>query len=978
MNKISNRPAFRGLRRIPGLWTVVAGALFLLLAETAPGQPTGEPMRMQEVLARATAAFQRGDYEESLRLFEVLDTTFGREPELKEPGVQRILLPARGYAEFAVGNYDSAIENFAGFLEKFPDTGDVHAFVLYTLSQAHQLNDQPEEASQRLSEFTSSYPRSPEASLAALQQADLLFRTGETEEALELTNRLYESDFSRTLRTQARLRALQVLVDEKRFGDAFVLIRDTRWRIRTMPELAVLAFAALQTGDHLLSEGKPGDALRCYRLVPPYETLLELQEQQLLRTERIIDYRTRNARSPMASAWNEYYRQLAGRLRVQLQALEEMDDYTPGFILRYGQAFLRSERPWESLVLSETLALDESFPPDLREQAHYQWVLANYALEDWEETFRVADLFGETFPDSELAPETLYLVAQAYQEQRKFRDAVDVYSQLLDLYPDHSLAARWRFTKGFNLAMLEQYEEARSDFEQFMATHPEHLLGTQAALWHALTHHFEGNYDDALAELRPLAERSGGHRLYPEIRYRIATATYGNRDYEEARTLIEDYLEEFPMHQRAAEAVVLRGDILMGLGELIRASNVFAEVTPEAGGLFPYAIFQRGKIFKALERYDLMIDHFREYIDREDLESKPRVGEALYWLGWALLQSGRPEEALAQFDEAIDTSGNDPAATEIQPLLASLETIRRDLLKSEEASDLNHPVTRADSFNDWIDQQIETALEEDRKTWFSRLKYFQALREKARGDEEMAQTILLEIDEEVPLEQLDPEVIGQVGLIFSEMGFDYAEDYFDFILEKYPDHPARAEAWFGLAQLLFQEGELEEAEDLLRKFEDQMPLHPLAVRVRILRGRLLTELGDYEDAENTFEEVLKLKQARGIPHARSLAGLAELNEAKGDLKRAIPYWQRIYTLYRAYPDLVAEAYFRSARLFEEIGDPAAAYRSLEEMLADERLLTTPFGVKATDLRDALLENHGPFPEKEPERNAPEPQPQEAS
>lgn len=958
---------------------LASASLFLCLVwpPLARGQ-TPEPapeegLRLQEVLARATAAFQAGDYEEALRLFDVLDETFGREPELRKPSVRRVLLPSRGYAEFALGNHGEAIGLFETFLEDFPETGNAHAFVLYTLAQAHQLAGNAAAAAARLAEFTSSYPGSPEAALAALQQADLLFRSDRTEEALALSERLYESGASRTLRTQARLRALQVLVDEERFDEAFALVRDTRWRIRTMPELAVLAFAALRTGDALMDRERYADALRCYRLVPPYEDLVVRQEEQLARTERVIDYRKRTDSSPMATAWNEYYAQLAGRLRSQLEALREMDDYMPGFLLRYGQAFLRTGRGREARVLFRDLADDEGIGPENRQRAHYHWILSVYSLGDWEKTLAVARDFRERFPESELAPDALYLVAQAYQEQRKFRPAIEVYDELLADFPGHRLASRWLFTRAFNLAMLEQYEEAREGFAAFRERYPDHPLRNQAALWHALTHHFEENYEQALAELRPLAEENPGHHLYPEIRYRIATATYGLRDYAEARRLIESFLEEYPMHQRAPEATVLRGDILMGLGELIEASAAFAEVTPEAGGLFPYAVFQRGKIFKALERYDLMIEHFSGYLDRDDLERKPRMSEALYWLGWAHLQAGEPGKALARFDEAIARHGNDPAATEIQPLLSSLETMRRDLLEEDPEELPSHPLLEAESFEAWLDERIEEALAADRLTWFSRLKYFQANRERARGNEEMARTILQEIDEEVPVERLDPKVVGRIGLVYADMDFDYAEDYFDFILENYPEHPARAEAWFGLARLRFADGEIEPAEDLLRKFETRMPLHPLAVRVKILRGRILTELGYYDDAENSFEEVLRLKQARGVPHARALAGLAEMNEERGNPKRAIPYWQRIYTLYRAYPDLVAEAYYRSAELFREIGEPVAAFRSLEEMLADDRLLASPYAARANALRRELLDAHGPFPAADAEGAPPVPE-----
>ncbi len=948
--------------------TLICFAAFL--PSFTVGEAAQQALRLQEVLARATGLFQSGDYAGALELFDLLDTTFGAEPELKDPGVQRVLLPARGYAEFATADYPAAISTFRSYLDQFPETGRVHAFVLYTLAQAHQFNDEPEEAARRLAEFTASYPRSPESSLATLQQTDILFRSGKTEEGLLLSEELHGSATSQTLRTQARLRALQVLVDEQRYEDAFRIIRSTNWRIRTMPELAVLAFAALQTGDALMAEKRPADALRCYRLVPPYDTLVERQRAQLERTQAALDYRKRADNSPMAMAWNDYYTQLAARQERQLEALEAMGDYTPGFLLRYGQAFLRSERPHESLTLFRKLARDEELSPEERQQCHYHWILSLYALEDWEETLRVAGLFEEAYPESPLAPEALYLVAQAYQEQRKFRPSIEVYTTLLERFPEHRLASRWLFTRGFNLAMLEQYEESRTDFEEFRKRFPEHPLATQAALWHALTHHFEGNYEEALAELEPLAESSRDHHLYPEIRYRIATAVYGLRDYERARTLIESYLEEFPMHQRAPEATVLRGDILMGLGELISASTAFAQVTPEAGGLFPYAIFQRGKIFKALERFDLMVEHYSDYLKRDDIPFKPRMSEALYWLGWALLQSGRPAEALARFQEAINTFGDDPSATEIQPLLSSLETMRRDLLRDAESVPRDHPLLAGQNFDAWLDAEIARALEQERLTWFSRLKYFQAVRERARGDEEMARTILQEIDEKVPMDRLDPEVIGRIGLVYSDMGFGYAEDYFDFVLENYPKHPARAEAWFGLAQILFADGEIEEAEDYLRKFEDQMPLHPLAVRVRILRGRLLTELGYYDDAETTFEEVLQLKQARGRPHAHALAGLAELNERRGNLRRAIPYWQRIYTLYRAYPDLVAEAYVRSAELFAEIGEHRTAFLSIEEMLKDDRMLSTPHAARANDLRRELLDTHGPFPPDEPEPSPP--------
>lgn len=925
-----------------------------------------ESMRLQDVLIQATQAFQAGQYARAIDLFNALEETFGREPELREPSVQRILLPARGYSEFAVRNYEVAIDYFESFLAQFPERGSIHAFVLYSLGQAELYRDNLAEAAERFGEFVAAYPGSPETSLAALQQADLLFRLGKTEEAVSITEALYGSGASETLRTQARLRTLQERVEAGQFAEAAEILLATPWRVHRMPELAALAFAALKTGDALMQEESFEKALRTYRLVPPFDRLLRQQRTQLQRAHEVLTYRQRNISSPMATAWISYYTALVARLEGQLEVLQSIEDYTPGYLLRYGQAFLSSGRGREALILFRELAGDETVSPEIRQQAHYRWILADFFLQNWENTLAVALEFEELYPDSELAPDALYLVAQAHQEQMKYRQAIEVYNQLLDLFPDHRLAPRWLFTRGFNLAMLERYEESRADFTAFTEQYPDHPLVTQARLWHGLTHHFNGDYEEALAELIPLAEAAQNHYLYPEIRYRVTTARYARQDYETALAEIDAFLEEFPMHQRVPEAMVLRGDVLMGLGKLIPASTAFAQVTPEAGGLFPYAVFQRGKIFKALERYDLMVDHFTDYLDRDDLDPRPRMSEALYWLGWAYLQEGQPAEALLRFDQAVDEFGNDPSATEIQALLSSFEALRSELLREEETELPDHPVLLAPSFSAWMDDQIALALAENRLTWFSRLKQFQATRERVRGNEEMAATLLQEIDEKVPMESLDPQVIGQVGLIYSERGYGYATDYFDYILANYPNHPARAEAWFGKAQILFEEGELEEADDLLRKFDQQIPLHPLAPQVKILRGRILTQLGYYEDAENSFEDILQLKEARGIPHAQALAGLAEMNEVRGNPQRAIPYWQRIYTLYRAYPERVAEAYYRSAVLFAELDDYGAAYRSLNEMLADKQLQSTLYAGRAENLRTELLEAHGPFsPEPTP-------------
>jgi len=61
----------------------------------------------------------------------------------------------------------------------------------------------------------------------------------------------------------------------------------------------------------------------------------------------------------------------------------------------------------------------------------------------------------------------------------------------------------------------------------------------------------------------------------------------------------------------------------------------------------------------------------------------------------------------------------------------------------------------------------------------------------------------------------------------------------------------------------------------------------------------------------------------------------------------------VYNVYRAYPDLAAEAYWISALQFVRIGDPLAAFRTLDEMLGDPRLQSLPIAGQAAAKRAEL-------------------------
>ncbi|RKX32596.1 MAG: hypothetical protein DRP71_11805, partial [Verrucomicrobia bacterium] len=469
--------------------------------------------------------------------------------------------------------------------------------------------------------------------------------------------------------------------------------------------------------------------------------------------------------------------------------------------------------------------------------------------------------------------------------------------------------------------------------------YPDDPLSLNCGLWHALTWFFERDYEQALAEFESLASQAVGHYLYPEISYRIASTRYAKRDLLQAEKDLEAFLQAFPGHGREPEALVLLGDTLMGSGDLDRALAAFRKVPEEMETQSTYAAFQIGKILKALESYEEMSDHFGTYASRPG--PPPRVSEALYWVGWAEDRMGRPASAEPIFLDALVRFGNDPEATEVMAILKGLGRLNRILGREPGA------------FNHWIESERTSALDQERFTFFARLCLYQADRHLTAGRSYAAEALLLEIAAEAPMETLDPVALGRVGTTLMEIGAPSAEDYFHRLLSAYPKSFDRAYAWYGLGKTAYDAGDDATAADWLDRCPAETPSHPMAPKALLIGAAAHLNMGAPDRAAAGFNEVLQMRSARGRLHAEALRGLAEAALATSDSARAIACFQRIYTLYQAYSDLVSEAYYRSAILFEERGDLEAAYNTYQELADNQRLRDTVFYSQAVDARDRL-------------------------
>jgi TolA-binding protein len=923
--------------------------LWPLLVLAGPGlraELVSRQQGLQATLQEAVTAFEQADYARAAEGFAHIETTYADEPATRE--LEQRLLPLWAHACRLSGDNARAAELYEVFLERYPGDDAQAPFVLFGLAQASQALGENARAAAAYQHYRARFPDRPEALLSVLHEADLAFAEGSPDKGIdELLAFAVDPRVPPTLRAQAQLRAVQAAQAHGMDARAANILLAYPWAVTTMPELAILAFAGLRAGDFLAREGRAADAILAYRNVPPRHVLIDLQRERLAQLEQIKRERTRAnpAGIQTAAFWEEYFGGIIEKVRAELDELIAMEDYTPAWQLRLGEAFLRAGRSREAGLIFGEMAADSALTGNLRAQAHYRWILCAQAREDWPLALARAQTFLANYPGDPLAPATLALIAEALLQSGRYGEAIDALTRLIEAYPDASRQPQWRFRRGYAHALAQNYPAAREDFSCVAITYPDDLLAPRARLWAGLSYFFEYNYAAALTEFDTLRPDVTGTSLEAETDYRRAATLYSMRNYTQARLGLEDFLQEHPEDENAPAARVLLGDTLMGLGELEAATGQFARVGPKAGSLYPYAVFQIGKIYRVSENHDKLIAHFTAYADGADAAPRPRLAEALYWIGWAHARQGDPAAGFPQFMQALARTGNDPQSGDTGPLLQALETLHARARQGDIALSADDPASvqllAASSFESWLEAQQAAALEAGELTRASRYGLALAKLYRQRGRGNRADALLYDMMMQVPPEQLDSEGLVTLGDTLAAAHTSTADEYYLYHLEHFPSDPRTGAALYGMARIAAASDDQESAERWLRRFEAETPYHAAAPQAALLHARVLKDLGRYDEAESVLEKQLQTPDFRGRPQAEALLLMADIAAEQGNPQRAIVCDQRVYTVYRAWPDLLARAYWHSAQMFQELGDGQAALHTLIEMTDDPRLTDTP-------------------------------------
>lgn len=953
----------------------------------------------QELLSEVMHGLEKGEFSRCFVGLEQLYQHYSQ--ELKErPEIEKWTIPL--YAELLEqhGQTDEAIVLFKRYVADFSQA-PMAKWVCIRLVDTYLVNQDWIKAEDLLAMASRVWRHDQESGWFDLKRAELKYNQGKTEEAYLLCcsiKKNHESSLALLHATQTLV--LGQIADETTVAHAYSWLDQNRplheedWDVFANNE------AKIQLADRLVQLEQYPQAIRVYRQTERWSVMLDKHQEQVRKLARRVDQESGNFNGQEYSVENRYAgeplfsgileRKYWQGLLEKLQRLEPSNNdlnkgderaITADAVrdMRYAQALDLAQRYREAWILWKKLARQNYLPLAYRRESHYRWLLNAVALQKWTQALEIATEFMDDYPETDEIPYVCFTIAQVLQEQNRIDEAIVVLNDLIKRFPQHDYIARWYYSRGYLNVLSEDYEAARQDYAVCQNKQLDDVLTGDVLLWTGFTYYFEKDYEQAVRVWQEAMHNlDKSHRLYPDFVYRSATAYRLWKNEPKALQLAESLVEKFPLYARVDEAWVMIGEIWMGQGKWQDALHALSNVA-EDSALYEHSLFQQVKIHRAAEQYLQMQKLLVEYLFNKELGVHNRMAEAMHWLVWLSNQpdANQQEEIVAVgmlFDRLFERYGNCLTEYDLNQVLeewrkyclkVSGDRTRSSGVAIEDVVDgtgravQDKQATRSGLFSgpeeksstgsgNWWLFELEKARNSKLWTWYSRLQllaYRTTQEAIQKWPEEWGPLSEYEenfehLYDQLSLQDMDPEVIGKLGncLLYGRM--EEAENCYEYLEKNYFRTPLRAIAWLGMARVRNLQARYVESLEYCKLWMDDFADHPARVEVWLLCGQNYTLTGEYESAIAAFEEVLKLREARGRKHVEALTGMAKVWELAGQTDKALAVWQRLYTMYPAFTDWVQHAYVTSARLFEHRGDIQAALNCWRILLDEQRYAET--------------------------------------
>lgn len=292
------------------------------------------------------------------------------------------------------------------------------------------------------------------------------------------------------------------------------------------------------------------------------------------------------------------------------------------------------------------------------------------------------------YPESNRIPEAVYRMGETYFNQGRFGDARGRYLTVLQEFPGSPFAEDAAYSYVLSFVTENDLQGLLNAVDDLIALDRTGRIAPMVWFQVGDVRFDRGDYEDALASFRRVADLGADHEYADDALLRIGQTLQELGRYEEALTQYEALTTRFPESDFTSEARLLAGEMLIETERYAEAADFFRAAAAGASTDLgkARALYLLGRSLQALGKPRAAEAEFLNVLPLDP----GGVYEAAAWLALGDLlrkQDGREREALEYLAEAA--SSNHPVhASEAQYLmgvsyrdLGNIEQARTELIK---------------------------------------------------------------------------------------------------------------------------------------------------------------------------------------------------------------------------------------------------------------------------------------------------------
>ncbi len=705
--------------------------------------------------------------------------------------------------------------------------------------------------------------------------------------------------------------------------------------------------AALEAGEELFADERYREAMWTFRLVFPYESVIEKGEGFLAELNKRAD---RERAHPSDPRLLMRLQESIGEIEAEIVAMRKVDNYDIELSYRIARGYMEMMRYWEARELflylhgvSEEPQAEESLSMAFR---------CSMNIHPWERAYKIGNDYMKKYKGGEYFDYITLAMGQMYATEKNWTKVISHLKKTLLVRPEHESAAQCMFLIGYASFMEEELEEAIVWLRRIRTEFPECDILGEATYWTAMALMFDGNYKEAAPDFDIVLERFGSTVFAEDATFRRAVCDYGMALYDDSDAKLELFVGKYPDSALVSEATMMRGDIAGAVGQPDDAVSLYQQAMKDQDiniEFYNHCAFHAGQILMDDNKLDEAISHYKLYISNNREGSN--IPQAAYWVGASLWNKGEQLGALRYYRQIVEEYGKYPKAVGVDMILDEwVGRIKRSTPEDAKAA--------------WSELQLslDNAIASKSKTLELRLKRVMLFGEDLTITER--QQIENEFMSEANIRNASPAVLQKMLDVAIERNRSkFAEKVAHYIIDVYTETDYALDARMVLADAAIKKARATKNVYNSTKLYDEAIMHLGVVRevfassgeagnALILLGQLYTEQGKFKEADECYKSVLGVKGWRNLwPEA--LYGRGESSFGQGKYDVAAAYYERIYLMYSHYSKWAAKAYLRRAECLHKLFQDAKALEVIAEMRNNPDIQEMPEMKKAEALAATL-------------------------